>query len=73
MDPLHQVQSCRWGGLTLFLPYPLWLMAEDCQWSCMRERPPKPLVNTDACASCQVWQPRAPAGRDGESDGLAVR
>jgi hypothetical protein len=74
MKTLRSVQTCRWGGLTLFLPYPLWLTAEGCQWSCLHDLPPRPLETTDECATCQLWRPRRGATVEGVSaNGVAVR
>jgi hypothetical protein len=74
MENLRRVQSCRWGGLTLYLPYPLWLMAEGCQWCCLHDSPPQPLVSSEVCGTCQLWEPRPAAAAEGETtSGLAVR
>jgi hypothetical protein len=74
MENLHSVQTCRWGGLTLFLPYPLWLTSEACEWSCLRDLPPRPIVSTDACRTCQLWERRTEQTAEGEiARGIAVR
>lgn len=74
MENLRRVQTCQWGGLTLFLPYPLWLMTEACQWSCLRDLPPRPLVTTDVCATCRLWEQKSDATAEGViANGLAVR
>ena len=74
MENLRRVQSCRWGGLTLYLPYPLWLMTEVSPWCCQRDSPAKPLTTADECAKCQLWEPRPEAVAERRTgSGLALR
>ena len=58
MDDRSSVETCRWARLTVRLPYPLWLDAEDKPWSCMRDDAPRPLDDTDPCHECARWEPR---------------
>ena len=55
MKNQHAVTTCQWATLTLSLPYPLWLAAEDAPWSCARTPDARPLESTDACATCPKW------------------
>ena len=62
---IHCAANCHWATPTLFLRPPLWLDAEDCPWSCVRESAPRVLATTDVCAACPHWELRG-AGRAGE-------
>lgn len=74
MENRHSVQTCLWGGMTLFLPYPLWLTCEACEWSCLADLPPRPLVSTDTCGTCQLWEKRPEQTAKGEvARGVAFR
>ncbi len=65
MDAHHGIDSCRWARPTLFLPYPLWLEAENTPWTCVRPMPPKLLETTDVCRTCPNVEPK-PAGVVGD-------
>ena len=56
MNNQHRTTTCRWATLTLSLPYPAWLAAEDYPWSCVRTGAAVPLETTDVCASCEHWE-----------------
>ena len=43
-------------GLTLFLPYPYWIAAEQDPWCCLRDPVPRPLESTDECRTCLRWE-----------------
>ncbi len=51
--------TCRWAAATLHLSAPLWLDACDRPWTCRCDSEPRPLLTTDACASCPRWEPHA--------------
>ena len=59
--------SCRWAGLTLFQPYPVWLASEETPWSCLRTIPARPLASTDACRTCPDWEPQVEGTNDGKT------
>ena len=52
----HTAASCRWAVATLHMPAPVWLEAQDRPWTCLREPGPRPLLTTEACASCSRWE-----------------
>jgi hypothetical protein len=54
----RRIQPCRWMGLTLFLPYPHWIAAEQDPWCCLRDQVPRPLDTTDQCHTCPRWEPK---------------
>jgi hypothetical protein len=56
-DDGHGIRQCRWGRMTLFLPYPFWLSSESCPWSCVRDGSPRPLETTEICLTCPRWEP----------------
>jgi hypothetical protein len=64
MDQIPSVVSCRWARQTLFLPYPLWLNSEKTPWTCLRDREPRPLENTELCRDCFRWEPRRLVAND---------
>ena len=64
--PTRTPQSCCWGQVTLFLPFPDWLSAWDTPWSCAHAAHPGPLEATDICITCPHWTLRA-----GSDDQLA--
>jgi hypothetical protein len=51
----HGVQFCRWSAATLDLPYPHWLGAWDCPWTCCHPRHEGPLETADTCTTCPDW------------------
>lgn len=53
-------QSCQWGELTLFLPFPAWLDAREAPWTCRHARHEQPLKDTESCVNCQDWESRRP-------------
>jgi hypothetical protein len=58
MNDEQNVATCRWARQTLYLPYPMWLNAEDQPWTCLRDAEPRPLDDTDICRDCPRWEPR---------------
>lgn len=58
MGESSSVENCRWSRLTIQLPYPVWLESEDKPWSCLRDKEPRPLEDTDICHGCPRWEPR---------------
>jgi hypothetical protein len=57
-------QSCRWGQVTLFLPFPEWLDAWDSPWTCRHPGHKGPLKTAETCATCPDWTLREhPAAR----------
>lgn len=58
MDDHPSVETCRWARLTLRLPYPFWLEAEEKPWSCLRDTEPRALDDTAICRGCPRWEPR---------------
>ena len=66
--------NCRWAVPTLFLPPPIWMVAWDAPWTCLRNARPRVLENTELCATCPRWEApaAAPAAtarrRDGRFD-----
>jgi hypothetical protein len=56
MTDIRRQEPCRWRGLTLFLPYPHWLGAEQDPWSCVRDVSPRPLETTEECLTCPRWE-----------------
>ncbi len=66
--PRRHAANCRWATPTLFLRPPLWFEAERAPWTCLRDKRPRVLTTTEACAACPRWEPRdvapsIPAGR----------
>jgi hypothetical protein len=59
MEITHSAATCRWAAATLYLSPPLWLDACDRPWTCLCDSDPRPLLTTDACASCRRWKPHA--------------
>jgi len=59
MEITHRAATCRWAAATLYLSAPLWLDACDRPWTCLCDFDPRPLLTTDACASCRRWEPHA--------------
>jgi hypothetical protein len=55
-DPTS-VATCRFARLTVRMPYPLWLEAEDKPWTCLREEPARPLDDASVCHECPHWMP----------------
>jgi hypothetical protein len=66
METTRSAATCRWGAATLYLSAPFWFDACDRPWTCLRDCEPRPLLSTDACASCPRWERqtvrRQPAG-----------
>ena len=58
VDGGHRVETCRWGTMTLWLPYPHWFSAEDCPWSCVWRSRPRLLESTAECQTCATWVPK---------------
>lgn len=57
MNPARHAANCRWGRLTLFESFPIWLQTENRPWSCARWGRPLPLADTDICRTCPAWEP----------------
>jgi hypothetical protein len=53
--PKRTPQTCRWGDLTLFQPFPEWLSAWDSPWMCHHPAHSGPLETVDTCAPCPDW------------------
>jgi len=58
MSEVRHASACRWARLTLYLPYPAWLEAEDHPWTCLREAEPRPFEAAEHCETCPHWQSR---------------
>jgi hypothetical protein len=56
MQDKHQAGNCRWAMPTLFVPFPIWLEAQDSAWTCARDPDPRPLLTTELCQSCLRWE-----------------
>jgi hypothetical protein len=65
----HRVSTCRWGALTLSQPYPHWLAAEDCPWTCVRLAKFRPLETTEDCTTCASWSMKVGAERSNRGHG----
>lgn len=57
MTDQTSVETCRFARLTVRMPYPLWLEAEDKPWTCLRDDPPRTLDDTSVCHGCARWMP----------------
>jgi hypothetical protein len=56
MQEKQQAGNCRWAMPTLFVPFPIWLEAEDFAWTCTRDAEPHPLLTTEPCENCPRWE-----------------
>ncbi len=57
---VKKAANCRWARPTLQQPFPDWLAASDCPWTCEREETPMPLDTTEICVDCPNWQKAEP-------------
>lgn len=64
MTDQKTVQNCRWAEPTLFRDDPAWTEAEAYPWSCRVEGDPDIVEDTERCATCGRWVPRARPGSD---------
>jgi len=58
METPQNVETCRWARMTINVPYPHWLEAEDKEWTCLRDKEPRPLDDPGVCHGCPRWEPR---------------
>jgi hypothetical protein len=63
IDKHHGANNCRWARSTLALAGLLWLDAEACPWSCLRDGAPRLLSTTGPCSTCLRWEPHPTAPR----------
>lgn len=56
MERKHGAANCGWAVATLFMPEPMWLDAQDCPWTCLRDPQARPLETTVECATCARWE-----------------
>ena len=54
--PKRHASNCKWARPTLQEPAPLWLEAEHRPWTCERDKEPRTLDTTEACADCPRWE-----------------
>lgn len=69
METPQRTSLCRWAAPTLFLPWPVWLDAWSCPWSCVVDETPRPLISTEVCRTCPRWEarPHEPGGFDADA------
>lgn len=72
MEATKRPQLCRWAEPTLFMPWPVWLEAWTCPWSCLVDGEPRPLVSTEVCRTCPRWEAR-PESASAPSSAARVR
>jgi hypothetical protein len=60
MTERRTVAQCRWAESTLFQAHPFWTNADEYPWSCLAEGDPAVVEDTERCATCGRWAPRAP-------------
>lgn len=56
MQDKQSAASCRWATPTLFVAAPVWYVAEEYPWTCLRDGVPRPLATTEACEECPRWE-----------------
>lgn len=59
-SPTDRAVRCRWVTPTVFLDAPHWVEAEKSPWTCIHDVEPRPLVTTEACATCRRYDPARP-------------
>jgi hypothetical protein len=60
MAESRTVQTCNHAYPSTLLPWPYWVEALGCEWSCTRVGAPDAIDDVRRCENCPNWEARIP-------------